>query len=129
MKKKNGIPFWVHLEASTAQDPDGLPVTRVVINDITVRKREQEIQARLISILESTTDVIATYDLNLYLLYLNKAGRVMLGVTEDEDISGRSPEEFISEEIKALILNEVIPMAVLQGHWKGELSNSDPGWT
>ena len=122
MKKKNGIPFWVHLEASTAQDPDGLPVTRVVINDITVRKREQEVQARLISILESTTDAIATYDLNLNLLYLNKAGRAMLGLKEDEDISGRSPVEFISEEIKDLIHNEVIPMAVLQGHWKGEIS-------
>jgi PAS domain S-box-containing protein len=122
MKKKDGTPVWVHLEATTVQEPDGSPVTRIVINDITVRKREQEVQARLISILESTTDAIATYDLNLNLLYLNKAGRAMVGLKEDEDISGRSPLEFITEEVKALIRNEAIPMAVLQGHWKGEFS-------
>ncbi len=122
MKKKNGTPFWAHLEAATAQDPDGPPVTRVVINDITVRKQEQEVQERLTSILESTTDAIATFDFNLNLMYLNKAGRAMVGLKEDEDISGRNALEFLTEEIKALIFEEVFPTAVLQGYWKGEIS-------
>jgi PAS domain S-box-containing protein len=122
MKKKTGIPFWVYLEANTARNPDGLQVTRVVINEIASPKPVQEARARLIAIIESTTDAIATFDLDMKLLYLNKAGRAMVGLEEDEDISGRNAVEFISEGIKSLIFKVVIPMCVLQGHWKGETS-------
>ena len=39
---KNGVPFWARLEATSAQDPDGVPLGRAVVSDITERKRVEE---------------------------------------------------------------------------------------
>ena len=38
MLSEEGAPFWAHLTAAAAQDADGAPVQRVVINDITASK-------------------------------------------------------------------------------------------
>jgi len=40
--KKDGDPFWAHLEATAAKDADGDPMCRVVLSDITARKRAEE---------------------------------------------------------------------------------------
>ncbi len=42
MVKSDGTAFWVHLEALVLDAADGAPVCRVVINDITERKRAEE---------------------------------------------------------------------------------------
>ena len=42
MVKKDGTPFWAHLEAATAQEEDGERVCRVVLTDITDQVRAQE---------------------------------------------------------------------------------------
>ena len=43
MVKKDGTQFWVHLESTTALDRDGEQVYRVVMSDITERKKADEI--------------------------------------------------------------------------------------
>ncbi|MFA5863108.1 MAG: ATP-binding protein [Phycisphaerae bacterium] len=42
MLKQDGTTFWAHLEAAVAQDTEGNPVARVVMSDITGRKRAEE---------------------------------------------------------------------------------------
>jgi len=42
MARKDGTQFWAHLEATVTEDADGLPVSRVVISDITDRKLAEE---------------------------------------------------------------------------------------
>ncbi len=42
MVKKDGAQSWVHLDATVAQDAAGAPVCRVVLSDITARKRVDE---------------------------------------------------------------------------------------
>ena len=44
MVKKDGTAFWAHLAATVAQDADGAPVCRVVMSDITERKRTEGVQ-------------------------------------------------------------------------------------
>jgi PAS domain S-box-containing protein len=41
MIKKDETAFWAHLQATAAQDADGAPVCRIVISDITERKRAE----------------------------------------------------------------------------------------
>ncbi len=48
-----------------------------------VRERTQEL-SRLVSILEATTDLVGTMDIESGPPYLNRAGRRMLGIGEDE---------------------------------------------
>ncbi len=38
----DGMSFWAHLAASAARDPDGSPVCRVIVNDISDRKRAND---------------------------------------------------------------------------------------
>lgn len=67
MIKKDGSVFWAHLTATRAQDEDGTPVCRIVINDITERKntekrlRVSEEKYRLIA--ENASDVISVFNL------------------------------------------------------------------
>ena len=42
MVKKDGAAFWAHMKATVAQDENGAPVARIVLNDITLRKQEEE---------------------------------------------------------------------------------------
>jgi len=41
MVKKDGTAFWGHLAVTAAQDADGAPVCRVVMSDVTERKRAE----------------------------------------------------------------------------------------
>ena len=42
MVKMDGTAFWVHLEETAAQDTNGAPVCRIVLSDITERKRAED---------------------------------------------------------------------------------------
>ena len=42
MMRQDGKVFWAHLSTATAQDVDGTPTFRIVITDITERKRMEE---------------------------------------------------------------------------------------
>ncbi len=42
MVKKDGTTFWGHLATTAMQNADNAPVTRIVLNDITERKRTEE---------------------------------------------------------------------------------------
>ena len=43
MLKKDAAPFWVRVEATTAQGPDGASVWRAVVSDITETKRAEQL--------------------------------------------------------------------------------------
>src|SRR5471030_564412 len=45
--KKDAAPFWVRVEATTAQHADGASVWRAVVSDITESKRAEEQRAKL----------------------------------------------------------------------------------
>jgi PAS domain S-box-containing protein len=47
MLKKEGTPFWAHLEAAAAQEADSAPICRVILSDISERK---QIEAKKVEI-------------------------------------------------------------------------------
>ena len=44
MVRHDGTPFWAHLEASAAYEDGGTPVIRIVLSEISVRKKAEEAQ-------------------------------------------------------------------------------------
>jgi len=90
------------------------------LRDITEHKRAEEARAQLAEILEATTDLVATADSHGGLLYLNQAGRRLLGIGADEDISGLTISSAHSAGAAEIILNEALPAARQQGVWVGE---------
>jgi diguanylate cyclase (GGDEF)-like protein/PAS domain S-box-containing protein len=84
-----------------------------------VRERTQEL-TRLVSILEATTDLVGTMDLEGGTPYLNLAGRRMLGVGEDEQLSGRSVLDFYPAWAASTIEQRAVPSSLENGSWQGE---------
>ncbi len=74
---------------------------------------------RLVSIIENTIDYVGTTDTNNKLLFLNKAGRRMVGIGENEDISNLSVSDMHPQWADEIILNEGIPNAISKGAWAG----------
>lgn len=77
-------------------------------------------QERLTTIIETTTDLVAITDPNGRMLYLNRAGRRIVGLHDEENISQAAVENYYPEPLKAMITDEIMPTAIRNGVWSGE---------
>lgn len=88
--------------------------------DVTDRKMvELELQ-KLALIVENSTDLVNMADLNGNMIFINEAGRQMVGVSP-EDIRQHSIFDVISDSCRDLARNEVVPTVVNAGSWEGDL--------
>ena len=88
--------------------------------DITGRKRAEAERARLATILEATTDLVSFSDPAGRILYYNRAGRKLLGIGLNEDVTKLSVADLIPNPADNIILTEGVPTAIRQGIWSGE---------
>ncbi len=88
-----------------------------VSRDITESSHAEELVSRLAAILEATTDFVMMADLQGRALYLNQAGRRMVGVAADADIGAFSIFDFQPDPI---ITEQALPTATRVGVWSGE---------
>lgn len=88
--------------------------------EIVARQRIQEDQARLVAIIEATSDLVGTADPEGKFFYLNQAGRRMLGFDDNEDISTQRIEDRHPAWAAKLVRGEGIPQAIADGIWSGE---------
>jgi len=95
-----------------------------VAEDITESKRAADAQKRLVSITEATTDFVGIADVNGYAVYLNRAGREMLGLKADADITQSKIVNFHPAWAAELLQREAIPAAIREGSWTGETALS-----
>jgi hypothetical protein len=101
MVEMDGTVFWARLEASAAENADGAPVNRIVISDITERKRAEEAlreSEKHKLLFESAGDAIFIFDAQARMLAVNPTACEALGYTHAELMSmtaGQvaSPEE------------------------------------
>ncbi|RMG45226.1 MAG: PAS domain S-box protein [Acidobacteria bacterium] len=119
-KKKNGEFYWASASISPVKNARGEITHFIGIQeDITERKRVEEERARLNAILELTTDLVGIAIPEGEIIYLNRAGRQMLGWPDDARprIADAYPPD-----ARELILKEAIPTALRAGIWQGETS-------
>ena len=96
--------------------------TAALTVEIAERKRVQEEQARLVAILEATSDFVASGYPDGHVFYMNAAGLRMLGFGPGQDISVLRVGEGHSEWAAKLVHDEAIPHAIEHGTWSGETS-------
>jgi two-component system, cell cycle sensor histidine kinase and response regulator CckA len=76
---------------------------------------------QLCGILEAATDLMAITDAAQRLLYLNAAGRAMVGLPPGADIAAYSIADFIPGDPKTHVVpSEGIPTAIRTGKWSAE---------
>ena len=105
--------------AFTARSPEGHARFSYIAEDISDRKRSQEALQRFAAILEATTDFVAIADKSGRTQFLNKAGRMMSGWGENEDITKFNLSSFHPPWARELI-QEGIPAAMRMGVWQAE---------
>ena len=117
--RKDGSVFPVLLSATTITDPAGeFLMTRSTMFDITECRQAEVARSRLIEILEATPDFVGIADYHGILQYLNRAGRAMVGIGADEDISRSKVLDLHPEETGKLIMETGVPTVVRDGVWQ-----------
>ena len=116
--------FWAQMAATAAQGEDGSPLCRVVISDITGRKRAEEPMRLHMMMFECSTEAIAISDAEGRLVYVNPAHERLFGRSLAEarglDYRAYYPPESIE------VLDKEVAPALAQGkHWEGELDALD----
>ncbi|MGB5326868.1 MAG: EAL domain-containing protein [Gammaproteobacteria bacterium] len=89
---------------------------RLVIDQKLAFERQQ----RLTAILEATPDLICIANLDGFVTYINQAGRNLLGIGKNENITRIRLADFHSPADGQKILSEGIPCAIREGMWTEE---------
>ncbi len=102
------------------RNPMGEPI-RVfgALRNITERRQAQEAQARLTRIVEATTDFVGVATVKGEPLFVNAAGRKLVGLGPDAPLPSHL-SRFHPEWANEIVLKEAIPAALTLGYWKGE---------
>jgi two-component system, cell cycle sensor histidine kinase and response regulator CckA len=88
--------------------------------DISARKQTEEDRQKFVSLVEQTDDFIGMSDLGGKIIYINRAGRILVGL-EGKDILGTPLSELYPEEWSRKMLDEILPSIERgEGDWIGE---------
>jgi PAS domain S-box-containing protein len=117
---KDGRLLNVLVNAIALQDNQGNIIGVTGINsNITERKKAEKEKARLVAMLESTPDYAGITNAEGYFIYINPAGRKMLGISENEDISKIHFREIHAPHVVKTFPQEM-PKLLSEGIWRGE---------
>ncbi len=124
-KRKDGvlIDCEVTLDALTVR---GQPLLLASVSDISERKRAEDALQRLTAILEATSDLVSIALPDMTVTYMNKAGRRLLGWTDD-----KTPQDVRISDVHPkwafeLLRDRAIPYAFEHGIWQGETAIFGP---
>jgi len=118
--RKDGRIIWIAENARAVRDGNGaLLYYEGTAEDITERKRAEETQARLTAILDATPDFVGICNLNGRALYINRAGKKMVGMGEEESPSATYIYDYHPEWVRVRF-SEILPLAMRDGVWSGE---------
>jgi len=120
IRDRNDAYITLDSRACLMRDATGQIIRLLVASrDITTRRTAEEAQARLIRILEATTDYVGMATADGYPFYCNAAGRKMVGLDPEEPLDfhlSMNHPDWANE----IILKEGIPTALREGYWSGE---------
>lgn len=111
---------WIELSGIPIIRPDGsFHGYRGIGRDVTAKIIAEREQQQLLSIIEFTPDLIAMADHDGNLIYMNQAGRTMLEISKDTDITTLKNTSFISSESQESTRIGRMT-AINQGKWTGD---------
>jgi PAS domain S-box-containing protein len=120
-KKKNGDLFWESNVISPVLDADGrITHFLAVKEDITERRRVEELIREQASLLDIANDAIIVCDLDNYVIFWNKGAERMYGWVKDEAVGSNTTTLLYSEE-RGSKNNEVLSSTLANDQWAGEI--------
>jgi len=117
--RKDGTSFEAEIRARRIDRHGRSAGSVVTFNDVTARRRAEESQHRLTSILEATPDLVGICDRDGRSLYMNRPGRAMLGIDAGESLDEHFGD-YHPEPARRRLLEVAVPVAQAVGSWTGE---------
>jgi PAS domain S-box-containing protein len=120
--RKDGSRIEMSLLISPINSMDGKIIgMSLIARDISERKRAEKTKERLIATLEATPDFVGYADAkDKHIMYINKAGRKMCGIGENEDVTKLKISDVHPEWTNKILSEEAFPIVVRDGTWVGE---------
>jgi|GEM_PF-2791623 len=115
-----GVTYWDWILAPILDEAGEVDFLVFSLQDVTAEVRAQETQRRLTAILEATPDFVGISDTSGRVLYINEAGRRMLGLLPGEDLEGLEISDCHPAWARKKVLEEGLPAARARGVWQGE---------
>ena len=117
---------WIASRGQGWYGEDGKLVRVLGINmDVTERKRAEEERLKFEALVESSLDCIGMANPDGRSIYLNPAGRALVGVADLDEIQRLRLEDFVVDERREFFLGTVLRQLVTGGFWEGELPLRD----
>jgi PAS domain S-box-containing protein len=116
LRRKDGST--VHVEVSCGTLPDGR--WQAFARDISERKRVEDIRQVFVSLLDNSLDYIGVANAEGTPIYLNAAGRRLIGLPDDFPISRLKIEDTFPPELRSFVKNVILRTMQERGSWSGE---------
>ncbi len=98
----------------------GQPAVVGTLLDITDRRQAEEASIQFRALIENSHDFIAIADMDKRVLFVNRAGRTLVGLSGTTDLAGMHIDDFLTPEALAASNNVDVPAVSAEGHWEGE---------
>jgi PAS domain S-box-containing protein len=123
----NGEWRWFYgRDAVFKRDADGHVIQTIgTAQDITERKRLEQEQSNLLSILEASTDYILIADITGQVIWNNKALKRMRGLYSDAEVKQQRPIDYHPQWTVDILEQKAVPTVLAEGSWLGETALLD----
>src|SRR6476469_3395556 len=85
------------------------------------RKQADQDQQKFITLVESISDFIAIASLDGKVIYLNKAGEKLVGISDKEQALQTNLLQYFFLEDRACVEAYILPIVMQEGQWEGEM--------
>ena len=120
-RHKDGRDLDVEIFLQYVAPADEPPRFIAIVRDITQRKHTERQIQRLAAIVENAPDFIGISDVEGHALFLNEAGRSLVGIRDDDHFHGTCVPDYFPLSDRDRVVNEIIPAVMTKGRWDGEI--------
>lgn len=111
---------WIHSKGRVYFNQDGIAYRIAgIIRDITQEVKNSRREQQLLSLVSNNADLMSITDIRGQVLYMNKAGRELLGIDQAADITKFRAEQFYTKDELFRIQNLIKEKEFLQNGWSG----------
>lgn len=93
-----------------------------IVQDISAEVMGREQRQKLLTLVDNSVDLMSILELNGKNSYINSAGREILGIDQDADVSIIPISHFHTAEQIAFVEAEIIPNVMNNGRWAGQFA-------
>ncbi|HEX4005827.1 MAG TPA: PAS domain S-box protein [Acidobacteriaceae bacterium] len=113
--------YWISVRARPLLDR-GKSIEGALLtwHDVSAEKQTVETQRRLLAIVENTPDCVSLTDPSLKTVFINRAGRELLGLDESDEVHNYPIFDTDSDDQRERVESEILPALLRGDPWAGE---------